>query len=622
MAITASIHALAVEDPIRAEAAAWNRFSVARDGAEFTSGWLAILCTQIDRVNGALLILGPDEAGDYTPAAMWPDPSKDLTHLGATATRALAERKGIVTGPDGTSPPARDQAAHIGYPIEIAGVLHGVVVLDVAPAGDQALQHSLRLVHWASAWLIDLFRQRTMRQNEGRMSRMSLAMDIVATAMRERRFSASALAVANELTRRLDCDRASLGVEKSGSIEVRAISHSATFDAKMSLVRLISAAMDETLDLETTIVLPPRSEDPPGAVAHVELARQLKSQAICSVALRVDGHATGVLMLERSADHPFDLETVELCETLGALLGPILDLKQDNEQSVWRRIRSWFGSGSRALVGPRHPGAKLIALSVLVLALTLTFVTGSYRISARSVVEGAIQRAAVAPFDGHILQSQVRAGDIVRGGDVLCRLDDRELSLENTKLSSERDQLNRKYRQALSIQDRPGMAVLAAQIAEAEAQLALIGDKLARATLRAPFDGVVVSGDLSQLLGTPVEQGKLLFQIAPLESYRVILEIDERDIASLAEDQGGEMMLSGIPGEHMPFTVRRITPVSTSQEGRNFFRVEAQLKTPSDRLRPGMEGIGKVEVDQRRMIWIWTHGLSDWLRVWIWKTMP
>ena len=72
----------------------------------------------------------------------------------------------------------------------------------------------------------------------------------------------------------------------------------------------------------------------------------------------------------------------------------------------------------------------------------------------------------------------------------------------------------------------------------------------------------------------------------------------------------------------MPFTVRRITPVSTSQEGRNFFRVEAQLKTPSDRLRPGMEGIGKVEVDQRRMIWIWTHGLSDWLRVWIWKTMP
>ncbi len=336
---------------------------------------------------------------------------------------------------------------------------------------------------------------------------------------------------------------------------------------------------------------------------------------------------TGVLLLEQFGGRVGRSTSVNgrvHAETIGAaLLGPVLDLKQDNEQSIPRRIRAWFGAGARALVGPRHSGAKLIALSVLALILILTFATGIYRVSARSVVEGAIQRAAVAPFDGHILQSQVRAGDVVHtGDDVLCRLDDRELALEDTKLSSERDQLNRKYRQALATQDRPGMAVIAAQIAEAEAQLALIDDKLARATLRAPFDGVVVSGDLSQLLGTPVEQGKLLFQIAPLESYRVILEVDERDIANLAGNQQGEMMLSGIPGEHMPFTVRRITPVSTSQEGRNFFRVEAQLKTPTDRLRPGMEGIGKIEIGKRRMIWIWTHGLSDWLRGWIWKTMP
>jgi len=208
---------------------------------------------------------------------------------------------------------------------------------------------------------------------------------------------------------------------------------------------------------------------------------------------------------------------------------------------------------------------------------------------------------------------------VVREGQVLCRLDDRELKLEQTKLISEREQLRRKHRQALAVQDRPSMAVLVAQIDQTEATLALVTDKLARATLVAPFDGVVISGDLSQLLGTPVEQGKVLFQIAPLNSYRVILQVDERDISFLEVGQRGELTLSGVLNERMAFNVQQITPVSTPQEGRNFFRVEAHLIHGSARIRPGMEGVGKVVVGERRLIWIWTHSLLDWLRLSLWK---
>jgi len=129
----------------------------------------------------------------------------------------------------------------------------------------------------------------------------------------------------------------------------------------------------------------------------------------------------------------------------------------------------------------------------------------------------------------------------------------------------------------------------------------------------------VVSGDLSQLLGTPVEQGKVLFQIAPLDAYRVILEVDERDIAQVRVGQEGELALSGIPAHPMHFAVKQITPVSTAQEGRNYFRVEAKLDDPSARLRPGMEGVGKIDIGSRKLIWIWTHSLVDWLRLWAWK---
>jgi hypothetical protein len=127
----------------------------------------------------------------------------------------------------------------------------------------------------------------------------------------------------------------------------------------------------------------------------------------------------------------------------------------------------------------------------------------------------------------------------------LCRLDDRELKLEQTRLLSEREQLVRKHRQALAAQERSNMTILAAQIDQVEAMLTLVSDKLARATLVAPFDGVVVSGDLHQLLGTPVELGKVLFQIAPLDAYRVILQVDERDIAYLQVGQPGVLTLIG-----------------------------------------------------------------------------
>jgi multidrug efflux pump subunit AcrA (membrane-fusion protein) len=170
--------------------------------------------------------------------------------------------------------------------------------------------------------------------------------------------------------------------------------------------------------------------------------------------------------------------------------------------------------------------------------------------------------------------------------------------------------------------ERGSMGIIAAQVNQSEAQLSLAQEKLARATLVAPFDGVVVSGDLSQSIGTPVEQGKLLFEVAPLDGYRVVLQVDDHDIARLALAQRGELVLSSLPDRTLPFTVSAITPVATQSEGRNVFRVEARLDAKTARLRPGMEGVGKVVVGERSLLWIWTHSFFDWLRLALWNWMP
>ena len=140
--------------------------------------------------------------------------------------------------------------------------------------------------------------------------------------------------------------------------------------------------------------------------------------------------------------------------------------------------------------------------------------------------------------------------------------------------------------------------------------------------MRAPFDGIVVKGDLSQSLGSAVKRGDTLFVIAPLNAYRVIVQVDESEIAALQTGQRGRLVLAAISDESFDFTVSKITPVTTAREGRNYFRVEGILDHISERLRPGMEGVGKIEIEERRWIWIWTYRLVNWARLFIWNWWP
>lgn len=625
MSNTASIHSLVQEDRSRAESAAWAHFTAPSSAGEFTTSWLGILCAQLSHVQGALLLLrsmDADDDGSYLAAAVWPDPSQAMHYLVPAATKALRDKAGTVVAPDGASAPSRGQPVHIGYPIDVSGVLVGAVVVHLAPCPDVELQRALRLVHWGTAWLVDHFRQLQQVQQQQSLDRLTLVTDALATAVDEPQAAQAATAVVNMLAGRLRCDRVSIGFDRDGEAEVQAISHTATFDRRTNLVRLLGEAMDEVLDLDLPMVFPPLDGDELGVLAHAELAREARVDAICSVPLVDHGHAFGVLTFERTDGPPFDVQALEVCKTLGLALGPVLALKQQSEQSLWQRAAEQGREGINILFGPRHPGAKLVALTVFVAATVLSLATGDYRVSARTVVEGAVQRAAVAPFDGYVVESLARAGDTVRQGQVLARLDDKDLLLEQTRWSAELQQLQGKQRQAMAAQDRAALMLVQAQAQQAQAQLQLVQSRLARASLTAPFDGIVVSGDLSQLLGTPVEQGKVLFEVAPLDAYRVILQVDERDVADLRTGQRGELALSGLPGQTLPFTVKQITPVTTAQDGRNHFRVEAQVDAASDRLRPGMEGVGKVGVGDRRLIWIWTHGFMDWLRLAAWNWLP
>jgi multidrug efflux pump subunit AcrA (membrane-fusion protein) len=435
------------------------------------------------------------------------------------------------------------------------------------------------------------------------------------------------MALTNELATGLRCDRVSLGVVgRSGTVRLRAVSHSANFRRESRLADAIENAMDEAIEQRHHVAYPLLpAMGRAVTIAHRALAESAKAPGASSLSVVLagcGGESIGALTFERHGSEPFSDDTLRLAEAVAALLGPQIALRLRANRFVSGRIIDGLADGYEALLGPRRPGVKLVAAGIIVIALALVFAKGEHRITAKSVLEAQLQRAAVAPFDGFIRTAPVRAGDTVRSGDLLAALDDRDLALDRLKWRAERDKLRQRHREALAKHDRSNLVVLEPQIRQAETQLLLAEEKLARTRIIAPFDGIVVSGDLSQMLGSPVEKGKTLFEIAPLDSYRLIIQVDERDVRYIEVGQSGAVALAGRPGDPLPMKLSKITPVTVPEGGHNAFRVEAQPSGPGAHLRPGMEGIAKIEAGPRSIAWIWTHTVIDWLGLIAWRYLP
>ena len=382
----------------------------------------------------------------------------------------------------------------------------------------------------------------------------------------------------------------------------------------------MEAAMGECVDQDRPILVSEGADAGQGLTrAHTELSRRSGRIPVCSLPLRDGEHVIGVLTLLGTADDPFAAESVAAFNDAAALIGPVLALKLRDNEPVWRKVVRAVRARTARLLRPGHLGVKAAVASALTLLILLITIESDYRVSARSTVEGSVQQVIVAPQAGYVATAHARAGDVVEEGFVLATLDNRDLLLEQEKWSSERDKHARERRDALAVRDRPRVSVLAARMAQADAQLHLIEEQLRRTRLRAPFAGVVVSGDLSRSLGVPVERGQTLFELAPLDGYRVALRVDEHDMAGLEPGRTGTLRLAGFPDRPLSLIVDRVVPVAVAGEGGNYFRVEAAVVDPPKELRPGMEGIAKVVVGRGSLLWVWTHDVWDRLRLWAWN---
>lgn len=598
--------------------ALWQRLACGPGEEPDLEAWLALQCGMLAGAVSGVLVLGPPDVGPFRPAALWPAGRSVAARVSAAAEAAVVRRRPVVQAAGEDHAPGASQGAGLAWPIITDDKLQGVVAVEVTGLGDSELRHTMRQLQWGAAWVELLLARREGRAEAGRQARVATALDLVAGAVEVSRFRAAALGVVTELALRLEADRVSLGFLAGDRTEIVAMSHTATFNQRMEIVRQVAAAMDEALDQRATVSHPAAAEAPLVSREHAALARMGGAGAVMTVPLFVRESWFGGLTVELPEGRAVDAPMQELLETVAALVGPVLLEKRLNDRPIVAKAAEACGEQGRRLLGARYYGRKVALLGLVALAAFFTFAVKEYRVAADAVLEGGVQRAISVPVDGFVLSADVRAGDVIGAGEVMARLDDRELVLERQRRAAELSQHMLEYDQAQARGLRAEAQIIRAQMVQAEAQVNLLDEQLARMTLVAPFDALVISGDLSQSIGKAVRRGEPLFEVAPLESYRVVLKVDESDIDEMAPGQPGHLVVGSMPDRRFPLVVESVTPVSVSEEGRNYFRVEAALTEPDDRLRPGMSGVGKVEVGERKLIWIWTHGLVDWLRLKLW----
>lgn len=426
-------------------------------------------------------------------------------------------------------------------------------------------------------------------------------------------------ALANELASRLGAQCASVGLLEADTVTVVAMSATPDFHKKSQVCVGVAAAMEEAIEQGASLTYPQApTARPRVTLAHAHLARQ-HQVAVLTVPLFVSQVAVGAVCLQFPADTQRDVGCVASLEHAAALIAPLLALKREVNRPWYQAIYAACVDPIKQLRGPGHIGLKAaVSLGVLGL-LVVGGLPVTYRVSATSHLEGSVQRVLVAPADGFLREARVKPGDTVTSGQTLVVLADQDLELERRKWTSDVAQYENSYRTALAKGERMLFAVNSAKADAARAQLALVERLIERTQVKAPFDGLVIEGDLSQRLGAPVQRGDALLTLSPLDSYRLIVDVDERDIDAIQVGQSGALALAASPTSLVQFQVTRITPVAVVKGVQNVFEVEGKLAPSPLALRPGLQGVAKIEVGQRSLFWQWTHRLLDWVRLqWWW----
>ncbi len=500
-------------------------------------------------------------------------------------------------------------------------------------------------------------------------------------------FESAAMNLCNELANRTSALRVAIGWVKGQAVRIRALSHTEKFDKKQDLIVQLQKVMEECLDQEEPVRYDPEGECSPNVTRQAKaFSQQQGGVVVVSLPLRRRDEIKGVLSLEFLPQNKPDEQTQTALGVASELLAPTLFDRHENDRMIFVKMGHSVVYATKMMVGPKHMVAKLVVTLLIAAALFVTFFKPVYHVSAPFQLQASQRQQMCAPFDGqlaenldvpkvdgdgqpvldengqpvmeHFVSSQMpRPGQYIHKGDVIAAFDTVELQAKRDEAKAQADVKAAERDSYLGDATKQAERRIAeAAREEAQAQVDLYEEQLKKAIIRAPFNGVLLKGDLADQLHVTKKQGEPLYEIAEAGENKIInieaeLAVSERDIQEIRKiydqhakaaatqpamassttqppqgiavkdvyvGEDGKLATSSFPSDSFAFKLTRIVPVGEPKEGENSFKVYATVLTPAPWMHPGMAGEARVNIEKRPLVWIWTHRLVDFVRLKLW----
>ncbi len=589
---------------------------------DYASDWLHWFSEMLPNCGWFALILRENSADDTNDhlklLGRWPLEQALPTGLSSIATQVIKRAEPCVC-----PLPAAEGAETLALPLATLDGKQLVLMLDSQQLDVRKKQSTVQLALWASRWLGDAS-QLPASEQKSEIDALALSQSMIFDFDKHRSASSLAMALVNHVKNMPGTHRVSVGeiadsVLKGATVRLLAISGMSKVDSRRESAQLIIQAMQEVVVANTTTIYTSKllsAELPAHKRLHIEANKQ---SIIYGLLHRSQSQRNGVvLLIEQDEQLLKPINITALNKDLGPCMAT-LGVLHHNSRSLPRKLRDEAVGLVSSVRENRFLDKHLLVFVCSVLAITALLLPVPHRVTVTASIEASDRQVLVAAQEGYVLSSHARAGDTVKEGDLLATLDGRDLQLVAEKWRGEKLKNEQEFAQALAEHDRISLSRLRADALRIDAELALAAQQLARSELRAPYDGVLLSGDLSQSLGSPVEEGDVLFEIGSQDMYRLQMDVDEHDIAYIEQGQAAKIRMTALPGVTWEARLENVLPVAIAEQGESVFRVPAELLGDADELRPGMAGIGKISVGSRSLIWVITHAVTDRLRIWAWK---
>lgn len=377
-------------------------------------------------------------------------------------------------------------------------------------------------------------------------------------------------------------------------------------------MRAIEAALDEIVIREEATQWPATSSAKKhGMLTHRRLLQVLSLESVVGAPLQTAQQDTiGAWLFVGGCEVANDPSFLRFAEAAGYRLSASLGLIRRAEQSALRRL---IRRGLSAL-GMKWKTTLVVAVTVLA---GLLFLPVPYRVACDCELQPVVRRYVAAPFEGTLEKSFVEPGESVRVGQLLARMDAREIQWELAGLNAEHSRALKERDGHMAKQDISAAEISRFDMERLQNRRDLLTHRSEHLEIRSPLTGLVITGDLKRSEGVPLKTGDRLFEIAPLDQMLVEVAIPEPDIRHVSDAQQVTVLLDAFPNETLTGKVKRIHPRSEVRDEQHVFIAEVELDAAHDRLRPGMKGAAKISAGSRQLGWIAFHRPWEAFLMWV-----